>query len=293
MNRFSDLLRLMRPTQWTKNIFVFAGIFFAEEFYDPILLFRVTLAAVAFSLVSSCIYIINDIVDTDNDKHHPKKKNRPLPSGKVTTNCAIMLSAGCGLLGMLIALYVGGMVAGIILFYALLNIAYSFRFKHIVLLDVFCIATGFMLRILVGTVGVGIPPSQWLLLCGLMITLFLGFAKRRAEIITLTANKKEHRKVLEHYGPVLLDEIIAICAACVIISYSLYTMSPDTIAVHQTANLIYTVPFVIYALFRYIFLLHHCNGGGNPSRDLLKDRHIIASIFGWLVVTVYLFETAG
>lgn len=292
MNHPRDLIHLMRPIQWSKSIFVFAGIFFAEAFYDLNLVWQVCLAAVAFSLVSSSIYIVNDIADRENDKHHPRKKKRPLPSGKVTIPAAVALAAACALIGITIAWSVSTEVTAIIFGYMLLNIAYSFRLKNIVLLDVFCIATGFMLRLLAGTIGVGIPPSHWLLLCGLMMTLFLGFAKRRAEIITLTESKQEHRQVLQSYGPILLDEITAVCAGCVIITYSLYTMSPETIALHHTENLIYTIPFVIYALFRYIFLLHHCNGGGNPTRDLLKDRHIVASIAAWTGLTCYFFASA-
>jgi 4-hydroxybenzoate polyprenyltransferase len=172
----------------------------------------------------------------------------------------------------------------------LLNIAYSLWLKHVVILDVFCIATGFMLRILAGTIGVGIPPSKWLLLCGLMITLFLGFAKRRAEFITLANGKEYHRKVLLKYGAILLDQLVSICAVAVILSYSLYTMSPETVHIHHTENLIYTVPFVIYALFRYIFLLHHSNGGGDPTRDLLRDKHIVISVLGWAFLTFYLLK---
>lgn len=288
MNRPIDLLRLMRPLQWIKNSFVFTGILFSALYTDTPLLIKVILTAIAFCLVSSCIYILNDILDTQSDSRHPKKKNRPLPSGKVTIQAALILSAILGITGISLAAFVSYKVLIIIIGYVVLNIAYSFKLKHVVILDVFCIAAGFMLRILAGTVGVGIPPSKWLLLCGLMITLFLGFAKRRAEIIALAHNKGEHRKVLLNYGPVVLDEILAICATGVIITYSLYTMSAETTRIHHTENLIYTVPFVIYALFRYLFLLHHCQSGGDPTGDLLKDRHIITSVLLWGVLTIYL-----
>lgn len=288
MNRFSDVLRLMRPIQWIKNGFVFTGVFFGERFGDMHLLLQVLLTAIAFSFMSSCVYIFNDVIDCESDRHHPKKKNRPLPSGKVSVSFAIPLAVVLGLIALLISYWVSYKVLIIILSYVILNILYSLKLKNIVIIDVFCIAAGFMLRILAGTIGVDIPPSKWLLLCGLMITLFLGFAKRRAEMIALTDNREEHRKVLTSYGPILLDEIITICATGVIITYSLYTMSPDTIRIHQTENLIYTVPFVIYALFRYIFLLHHTQGGGDPTRDLLKDPHIMLSVFGWAALVIFL-----
>lgn len=288
-NKPIDLLKLMRPQQWIKNAFVFAGVIFSNEFTNIPLLITVIIAAVSFSLVSSSIYILNDMVDCENDKHHPKKKKRPLACGSVSFPAAAMLAILLGLTGLALGWLSSIKVLGIVILYLILNIAYSLRLKNIVILDVFCIAAGFMLRLLAGTVGVGIPPSKWLLLCGLMITLFLGFAKRRAEIIALHAHKEEHRKVLVNYGPVLLDEIIAICATGVIISYSLYTMSADTIRIHHTESLIYTVPFVIYALFRYIYLLHHGNSGGDPSRDILKDSHIIICVVGWILMTLSLF----
>lgn len=289
MNKPYDLWRLMRPTQWIKNGFVFTGLLFGEMYNDYMLVLNVVVAAIAFALTSSCIYIVNDIADCENDHHHPKKKNRPLPAGKVTIGAAIILSIILGVSGLLIGYWVSSTVAIILLIYATMNLAYSYLLKNIVILDVFCISTGFMLRILAGTVGVGIPPSKWLLLCGLMITLFLGFTKRRAELIALQNNKEEHRQVLQNYGPILLDEIIAICATGVIITYSLYTMSTDTIRIHNTENLIYTVPLVIYALFRYIYLLHHRHSGGDPSRDVLRDPHIFLCVMGWASLTVYLF----
>ena len=169
-----------------------------------------------------------------------------------------------------------------------MNLAYSLELKHVVILDVFIIATGFMLRILAGTLGLGIPPSQWLLLCGLMVTLFLGFSKRRAEINALSDGKSEHRKVLDEYSSLLLDKMIVITAAGLIMSYSLYTMSPETIRIHRTENLIYTVPLVIYGVFRYIYLLHYQQSGGDPSRDLVRDPHMLIVMLCWLVTTIAL-----
>jgi len=162
--------------------------------------------------------------------------------------------------------------------------------KHVVLLDVFIIAGGFMLRILAGTTGVGIAPSQWLLLCGLMIALFLGFAKRRAELYNLRDDETAHRKVLNNYQPVLLDKMIVVTATCVILSYSLYTMSPATIATHKTDQLIYTVPFVMYGIFRYIYALHSHNTGSDPAQEVFRDPHILASVVGWLILTLWLIS---
>ena len=205
MKKIYELLRLMRPYQWIKNAFVFTGLLFGHAWHDPALAARVVVAFAAFCLVSSAIYAFNDIVDLEQDKQHPKKSRRPLASGMVSVSAASALAALLAASGLLLAYAASPRVLVILLIYALMNIAYTLRLKHVVILDVFIIATGFMLRILAGTLGIGIPPSQWLLLCGLMVTLFLGFTKRRAEIIALTEDKAAHRRVLEHYGPVLLD----------------------------------------------------------------------------------------
>jgi 4-hydroxybenzoate polyprenyltransferase len=288
MKNSFELLRLMRPYQWVKNAFVFTGLLFGHAWRDSHLVEQVMMVFIAFCLVSSAIYTLNDIVDLEQDKHHPKKSRRPLASGSVSISAAFMLAALLGTLGLSLAYFAAPMVLMIMVGYALMNIAYSLRFKHVVILDVFMIATGFMLRILAGTLGVGIPPSRWLLLCGLMVPLFLGFTKRRAEIIALTDDKTAHRKVLEHYSPVLLDKMIGITAAGLIMSYSLYTMNADTIRIHNTPNLIYTVPFVMYGVFRYIYLLHHQSRGGDPSHDLVRDPHLFIAVGAWLIATVLL-----
>ncbi len=283
-----ELLRLMRPHQWVKNGFVFTGLLFGHAWHDSALVWQVVWVALAFSLVSSCIYIINDIVDREQDRMHPKKKNRPLAKGTVSIGSAVGLAIALAVSAVVLGYHVSTTALWIIIGYGVMNLAYSFRLKHVVLLDVFIIAAGFMLRILAGTLGVDIPPSQWLLLCGLMVTLFLGFAKRRAEIIALTDDKTSHRKVLEQYSPILLDNMIVITATGVIMSYSLYTMSPYTIRIHGTGDLIYTVPFVMYGVFRYIYLLHHESGGGDPSRDLARDPHMLIVVGSWLVATIWL-----
>jgi len=288
MKKMLELLRLMRPHQWVKNAFVFIGLLFGHAWHDPQLVVQAVIAFGAFCMMSSAIYTVNDIVDVEQDKQHPKKCKRPLASGAVSISAAAMLALLLGALGLVLAYAASPIVLAILAGYALMNIAYSLRLKHVVILDVFIIATGFMLRILAGTLGIGIAPSQWLLLCGLMVTLFLGFTKRRAEIIALNDDKAAHRKVLDHYSPVLLDKMIGITASGLIMSYSLYTMNPDTIRIHGTANLIYTVPFVMYGVFRYIYLLHHQNRGGDTAHDLVRDPHLFIVVGAWLVATLLL-----
>ncbi|HET9113617.1 MAG TPA: decaprenyl-phosphate phosphoribosyltransferase [Burkholderiales bacterium] len=290
MKTVVNLWRLMRPHQWLKNGFVFTGLIFGHAWHDEYLVYRVIVAAIAFSLISSAIYVVNDMADCERDRLHPLKRLRPLAAQQIRMTTAGLFALVLALCAVSLASSVSYAVLAIVMAYALMNLAYSVYLKHIVILDVFIIAAGFMLRILAGTLGVGIPPSQWLLLCGLMVTLFLGFAKRRAEMIELTADKTAHRKVLAYYSPVLLDKMIGITATGVIMSYSLYTMSPDTIRVHGTTNLIYTVPFVMYGVFRYIYLLHRQGGGGDPSRDVVRDPHLLVAVALWACVTFWLIH---
>lgn len=286
----SQLIRLSRPRQWVKSGFVFIGLLFGDASHMPGLTSRVLLAAVGFCLLSSCVYILNDMFDRKADQAHPLKRSRPLASGAVGTGEAMALAFVYALAGLALGAAASIGVAALLIAYLMLNLAYSAGLKHIAILDVFIIAAGFMLRILAGTWGVGIAPSKWLLLCGLLLTLFLGFAKRRAELMVGESNGcggAGMRPVLDDYSPALLDTMIAISAAGVIVSYSLYTVSPDTIALHHTDNMIYTLPFVLYGIFRYIFLLHN-NGGEDPARTLLTDAHMVLTGCAWLGATLWL-----
>ena len=290
MNQLSNLWRLMRPRQWVKSSFVFTGILFANAWRQPQLRLDVLLTAIAFSLTASGVYIINDLLDKESDLNHPSKQHRPLTAGTVSIAAAVSLMLLLEIGSLVLGFFVSGRVLGILSIYLLLNIAYSLGLKHIVILDVFIIASGFMLRILAGTVGVAIAPSQWLLLCGLMMALFLGFAKRRAELYALSGNGPSPRRVLSHYQPVLLDNMIVVTATCVILTYSLYTMNPVTIQVHHTESLIYTVPFVIYGIFRYIYSLHQQTVGSDPALQIFRDPHLLLAIAGWLIVTLWLIS---
>ncbi len=289
----SDLLRLLRPQQWIKNGFVFLGLLFGHAWNDPDKVMLACAAFVAFCLLSSCVYVMNDILDREQDRQHPRKRARPLASGAVGVGAAVALMALCGVAGLALAFTRGGEQPLIFVGYLALNTAYSFGLKHVVILDVFIIAAGFMLRILAGTLGIGIAPSHWLLLCGLLLTLFLGFAKRRAELNLLAEDSSGHRQVLEHYSAELLDQMITVAATGTLVAYSLYTVSPETVALHGTAHLIYTVPFVLYGMFRYLFLLHKRGGGGDPASELVRDPHLIAALVGWLGTTLWLLRTGA
>lgn len=288
MNAPLDLIRLLRPKQWVKSLFLFVGLLFGHAWGDAGLVWRVLAAAAGFSLVSSCIYILNDIADRDADRKHPRKRNRPLARGAVSLNAAIALALVVGLAGGVLGYYASPLVAAMLAAYGVMNIAYTLGLKRVVILDVFIIAAGFMLRLLAGTSGVDIPPSQWLLLCGLMLTLFLGFAKRRAELGDANAGKVEQRKVLRDYSAALLDQMITVSAAGIIMSYSLYTLSAETIATHGTTMLMLTVPFVVYGIFRYLFLLHQQKQGEDPAAEAVQDAHLVVTVLLWLATTLWL-----
>lgn len=287
--RMTAYLRLLRPHQWIKNGFVFLGLLFGHAWDDPHKVATALYAFAAFCLVSSAVYVLNDLVDREQDRLHPRKRHRPLASGSVTTNGAVLLMVALLLAGMALALAKVA-AAWVFVLYVALNVGYSFRWKHVVILDVFIIASGFMLRILAGTLGLGLMPSHWLLLCGLMLTLFLGFAKRRAELVALSEESTNHRRVLHQYSEAFLDQMISVAGTGTVVSYSLYTVSPDTVALHGTAGLIYTVPFVLYGMFRYLFRLHLRGGGADPALELLRDPHLALAAAGWLITTVVLLS---
>jgi 4-hydroxybenzoate polyprenyltransferase len=266
------------------------GVLFANEWRQPQLLLRVVVAAAAFSLTASGVYVLNDLLDREQDLQHPRKKNRPLAARTVSVRSAVGLMAALFVAGFTASFLASTKVLLILLAYLVINLGYSLGLKHVVILDVFIIAGGFMLRILTGTTGVGIAPSNWLLLCGLMIALFLGFAKRRAELYALSEENAGHRRVLKNYQAVLLDKMIVITASCVILTYSLYTMSPVTVQFHKTEALIYTVPFVMYGIFRYIYSLHVRQTGSDPGSEIFRDPHILISIAGWVLVTLWLIS---
>jgi 4-hydroxybenzoate polyprenyltransferase len=288
MKKLFSFIHLLRPHQWIKNAFVFVGLIFGHMWNQPIIINQVIFAAIAFCLMSSAVYIYNDIIDHPLDRLHPLKKNRPLPNGRISIKAAAILAVMLFVLALGFGELASNKVIIILLSYVVINLLYTHWLKHMVILDVFAIASGFMLRILAGTIGVGITPSQWLMFCGLMITLFLGFTKRRAEILIMQEQEELPRKVLREYNHIFLDKMIGITASCSIIGYGLYTMSAETLRVHNTANLIYTIPFVVYGIFRYLYLLHKTDvhAGQDTSKDLWQDKHLIVTVLVWFLLTL-------
>lgn len=283
-------LRLMRPHQWIKNGFVFLGVVFGHGWTEPTLVADVLALFAAFCLASSAVYVMNDIADRDADRLHPTKRFRPLARGDVGVGAARALCIVLALAGLALAARVSLPALLIVGAYAALNLAYSAGLKHVPILDVFIISGGFMLRILAGTTGIGIPPSKWLLLCGLMLTLFLGFGKRRSELVALTGEANGvpgQRASLDGYSKPLLDLLITVSVAGAAIGYALYTVDEKTIALHGTDRLIFTLPFVLYGLFRYLQVMYSRGGGADPAWELLHDPHLIVATAGWLGATAW------
>lgn len=272
------LIRLMRPHQWLKNAFVFAGLLFAHAWDNAELLQRTALAFAAFCCLSSLVYILNDWRDRADDALHPTKRLRPLASGAVSPLAALILATALGVAGVAFAVDNPTLLL-LLALYVALNLAYSWRLKHVPVVDVSIIASGFMLRLLAGTAAVGIPPSRWLLLTGLFIALFLGFSKRKAETFH---TPEQQRAVLEHYPAALLDVLMAVTMTATITMYSLYATSAEALAMHGE-RLVYTVPVVIFALLRYAYQVHR-GRGEDVARDLLRDPWILLAGALWLLL---------
>jgi len=289
MVRASDVAKVLRPHQYVKNSFVLIGTIFSHQ-WSMAALEEAAVAFLSFCAMASAVYVFNDIFDLDFDRQHPIKRYRPIASGAVPPQIAWLLVLVLAFIGISLAAFIGLWGFSLVAAYAILNVAYTLSLKHVVILDVFVISTGFMLRILMGTIGLGIQPSAWLLMCGLMLTLLLGFSKRRAELTMIESNiadaPRGARRVLSHYSGALLDQFIAISAGSTILCYGLYTVSPETVIAHESKNLIYTLPLVIYGIFRYLYLLYNKLGGNDTSLDILSDPHMVLTVLGWLVLTV-------
>ena len=288
MTRFVAWLELLRPRQWVKNGFVLAGLLFGHAWKEPDLLAAALAATAAFCLGSGAVYAFNDCRDAARDREHPDKRSRPVARGAVTLQEGYLIAAACAAAGLALAAWAGTAAAVILGAYLALNLAYTLGLKKVPVLDVFLIASGFMLRLLAGTTGIGIGPSKWLLACGFLLTLFLGFAKRRTELVQLEGDAGQHRQVLESYTISFLDRAVLACAAGMVASYAAYTLSSDTAELQGTGDLVLTLPWVLLGTFRYLYRLHYRGGGGDPSEELLRDPLLALSVAGWLETVLWL-----
>jgi len=282
------LLESMRPKQWIKNCFVFSALIFSKSLFTPMMAWRVTAAFALFCLISGTVYIINDVFDIERDRLHPVKRERPIASGRLSARAAIGFST-LVLMFVLAASFVMDAAFGfLILIYFLLNLAYSVKLKDVVLLDVFSIAAGFVIRVISGAVVIQVFISSWLVICTILLALFLAFSKRRHELVVLEKLAGNHRSILSEYSTHFLDQMISVVTASTVVSYALYTMSEETVSKFNTQKLIYTVPFVLYGIFRYLYLVHQKSGGGNPSVHLMTDRPLIVTILMWITVSSWI-----
>lgn len=291
-----DLLAALRPRQWVKNLLVFAVLLFAHRLGDAWAVGHALLAFVLFCLVSSAVYLFNDLRDREKDRLHPDKRNRPIASGRVGAVPAAVLALLLLALALALAALTGPRPPRFVLFpllYLVLNLLYTLRLKRVAILDALCIALGFLLRVVAGGEAIGAPCSSWLILCTLFVSLFLAFLKRRAELSRLEAAASDHRPALGAYSREFLDRISAPLAAMTVMAYCLYTVDRETIAKFGGRDLLLTVPFVLYGVFRYFHLALTRDEGGDPTALLLKDRPILLAGLLWLAACALIVQGWG
>lgn len=291
---FRDIIQSLRPNQWTKNAVVLAALFFAfgDRSQHPQILAgmaRVLPAALIFCLASSGIYLLNDILDIESDRHHPRKRCRPIAAGRISLTVALRLGLGLLFISALLAWMLSWQFAVVLGSYIALQTAYSLFLKHVPLVDVLLIATGFVIRAIAGAVTLNVPISPWLLLCAFLLALFLALCKRRHEKVLLTGETGDTRPSLEDYDERLLDQLISIVAGATIVCYAIYTLSQQTIDKFGTARLGFTIPFVIFGIFRYLDLVYRHEKGDRPEKILLTDVPILAdlALYGATVIAVF------
>jgi 4-hydroxybenzoate polyprenyltransferase len=279
-----NLLKTMRPKQWPKNVFIFTALVFVEQLFMPIPLLKTMAAFILFCLLSSTVYLINDLADIEKDRQHPTKRLRPLPSGQLKPSVAIAAGVLIPLvtlpLSFLLDLYFGC----IALVYLLIMIVYSFVIKNVLILDVLTVAAGYVLRAVAGAVVISVPISPWLYVCTTLVALFIGFSRRRHELVLLGKNATEHRASLNQYSLPLLDQMIAVVTSATIIAYSLYTFSAPNLPPNHAMML--TIPFVLYGLFRYLYLIHVENKGGTPEEIFLSDLPMMIALSLWALAVI-------
>ncbi|HZW37929.1 MAG TPA: decaprenyl-phosphate phosphoribosyltransferase [Ignavibacteriaceae bacterium] len=283
-----NYFNLLRVPQWIKNFFVFAPLVFSKHLFDIHYVIPSLQGFIIFCLVSSIVYILNDIIDIEADRAHPKKKFRPIPSGAVSKATAIILGVILFVIMIASLYFIGNSnYTIVVLSYFILNAFYSMSFKHIVLLDIFSIAAGFMLRVISGAVIISVPISSWLILTTMFLSLYLGVMKRYSEleIVPNGGSVTSTRKVLTHYSPVFTQQMATIAAAGVIICYALYTVTPRTVTEFGTDNLIYTTPFVVFGIFRYMYLTYINQKGENTTEIMLTDAAMISNVFLYIIIT--------
>ena len=278
----------LRPEQWTKNLLLFAGVLFGGRLLDLNAVLMATAAFGIFCGLSGAVYVFNDVSDRDADRQHPLKVARPIASGDLPARIALLAAAVLTAVAMSGALVIRPALAGVAAGYVLLLLLYSVALKHVVIIDVLTIAGGFVLRAIAGAVAVSVPIGSWLLACTTLLALFLALSKRRHELILLGEGAVDHRRILDEYSPYLLDQMIAVVTASTLIAYTVYATSADTALRLGTSRLGLTIPFVLYGIFRYLYLVHQKRGGGSPAAMLLTDRPLLICVGLWVATVAVL-----
>jgi 4-hydroxybenzoate polyprenyltransferase len=292
-----SLLVSLRPAQWTKNLIVFAGLLFGERasgpaFLDPRAIGQALAAFAIFCALSGVVYLINDVADREADARHPLKRYRPIASGAVSPPVAIGFAVALTVVALIAAYMLRPAFALVSVAYVALLAVYSGPLKHVVIIDVLTIAIGFVLRAVAGAVAIDVPISHWLLILTILLALFLALSKRRHELVLLADGATGHRPILEEYSPYLLDQMIAVVTASTLISYVIYTISPETVQKFHTDYLGLTLVFPLYGIFRYLYLVHQKEGGGSPADMLVTDRPLLACVALWAMTVTFIIYGA-
>ena len=275
----------LRPQQWVKNLFVFGGLIFAQRLFTPSV-WPALGAFVIFCGLSGAVYLINDVADRHQDRLHPDKRHRPIAAGRLAPGPALAVAAALIVAGLALGAWLSTRFALAALAYVVLLGVYSPWLKHVVIVDVLVVAIGFVLRAVAGALAIDVAISGWLLICTILLALFLALGKRRHEVLTLEQGAARHRPILAEYSAGLLDQMIAVVTASTVTAYALYTMSPETVAKFHTQLLPATLPFVLYGIFRYLYLLYHRRIGGNPSEVVVRDRALLINTCLWLLTVL-------
>jgi 4-hydroxybenzoate polyprenyltransferase len=281
----------MRPRQWAKNLVLLAPLVFAQKATDPASLLRTLLALAAFCLLASATYLANDLADRERDRLHPEKRRRPVAAGELSPAAAAGASLALGLAGLALAAALGWPVLACGAGYLALQALYSTFLKAVAVLDVFAVAAGFVVRVVAGAEAIDVPISNWLYLCTLLLALFLALEKRRAELVLLGGEAGNHRGILSSYTVPLLDQLVTIVAGTTVLAYSLYTLAPDTVQKFGTDRLKLTIPFVLFGIFRYLYLVHREGAGGQPERVLFQDRATQLNLLAYVGVVAWAIYT--
>lgn len=282
ITKIAAYIKLLRPKQWIKNLFVIAPLIFAKHVFEYDYIVKIVVAFILFCLISSGVYVLNDIIDCEKDRLHPKKKNRPIASGLISKTEGIVLLVITLPLVIGISFYADSFFGLAILLYFINNVLYSYKIKHMVILDVMSIALGFLLRVIGGGLIIKVNISPWILLCTLLLSLFLGFSKRRNELVVLENGAESHRKILEEYSLEFIDNMLSIVTASTVMAYCLYTFSAN----NGNFRMMITIPFVLYGIFRYQYIIYKKKEGGSPEDTVLSDIPLIISILLWGLISI-------